>query len=330
VRITQVTDLGWVTGERSVNRTGRRFGVYGTDLGICWDAGDGTVLVAFGDSYGEQWCGDGAGPPHADWRWNFLARNRNADLTDGLSLDEVVSREDGAAAQIIAGEPGRREHTVIPTSGICVGGQHFLHYMSIREWGGPHGWRTNHGGIAHSSDGGNTWQRPESARWINRAEGDHPFQMGAFALAPDDAEHLYLLGTRNGRRGPAFLARVPRGDVLDIGAYTYWDGQGWVRDEFAAREVMPAPVGELSVLYNEKLGYWLAAHLSEERRQIIVRSAEHLTGPWSDGEKLLDDVEYPGMYGGFLHPASAVGDSAYFLVSQWGPYNVRLLRAELS
>ena len=54
-RIVQVNEVAAVTGEGSANRTGSRFGVYGTDLGILWDNGQGEILVVFGDSYGVGW-----------------------------------------------------------------------------------------------------------------------------------------------------------------------------------------------------------------------------------------------------------------------------------
>jgi len=39
--------------------------------------------------------------------------------------------------------------------------------------------------------------------------------------------------------------------------------------------------------------------------------------------------QYPGLYGGHLHPCNVDGD-LYFAMSQWGPYNVRLMRTRLT
>ncbi|MGH3437881.1 MAG: DUF4185 domain-containing protein, partial [Sciscionella sp.] len=147
VHVSGLRNLGWVTGRGSANRTDVRFGIHGTDLGIPWDNGRGEVLIAFGDTYGEGWGGDGAGPQAADWRWNVLARSTTGDLSGGIVLDDVVRRQDGLAAQILPHDDKVTEHTVIPTSGIAIGGRNYLHYMSIRQWGVPGGWRTNHGGI---------------------------------------------------------------------------------------------------------------------------------------------------------------------------------------
>ena len=328
VRVIGTTLIGRVTGAGSAGRTDERFGIHATDLGIMWDGGDGRVLVLFGDTYDRGWGGHGGGPAHAGWRCNVLAYSSARDLTAGLELDGVVAGPDGSAAQVIASDPGRRdEATVIPNAGIAVDGRQYAHYMSVRRWGPPGHWTTNYAGIAVSDDGGNTWVNPAEGRWINRAEHDHPFQIAAFTR---DGDYVYLLGTTNGRFGDAYLARVGPEAVADVRAYTYWTGNGWVRDEFLASPVLPGPVGELSVAYNVHFGLWLALHLDEHRGAILLRTASRLTGPWSAGEPVASGAEYPALYGGYLHPWFLDGPEIYFLLSQWGPYNVFLLRSRLS
>ena len=83
-KVVRVDEIAAVTGEGSANRTGSRFGVYGTDLGILWDNGQGEILVAFGDSYGSGWTSPGAGPDHADWRCNVLAVSTTARATPAV------------------------------------------------------------------------------------------------------------------------------------------------------------------------------------------------------------------------------------------------------
>jgi len=320
-----------LTGRESINRTADRFGIHATDLGIMWEDGDGRVMVVFGDTYGEGWRGDGAGTnDHTDWRCNVLATSTNRDLDNGLLLDEVLQRDDdGVAGQILERDPDRRdEETVIPTSGIAVDGRHYLHYMSVRRWGAKGRWVTNYAGIAVSEDGGHTWTKPGRARWINRAEADHPFQLGAFAR---DAEHVYLLGTPNGRWGDGHLARVSTSDILEPAGYEYWTGERWhPRDPFLAAPVLPAPVAELSIVYNVHFGQWIALHLDEARAAIVLRTAKELTGPWTDGQVVVPGSDFPGLYGGFLHPDSADGPTIYYAMSQWAPYNVYLMRTTLA
>lgn len=322
----ETTRVAKVTGPGSANNTGERFGVLGTDLGIMWDGGDGRVFVLFGDTYGEGWCGNGAGPGTADWRRNVLAFSTDRDLAHGLALDGVVERPGGGACQVIPSGRGR-EVTVIPNGGIAVDGRHYVHYMSVRRWGPPGTWRTNHAGIAVSADGGRTWAKPRSARWPNRWRHDSRFQIGAFTRS---GEHVYLFATTNGRRGDAYLARVPPSGLLRTRAYEYWDGTGWAGSERGAAPVFKGPVGEMSVAYHRHLGCWLMMHLDEHRKGIVLRSAPELTGPWTWGEVVVSGREHPAVYGGFLHPWSLDGPDLYYLVSQWGPYNVFLTRSRLA
>nr|WP_158889340.1 DUF4185 domain-containing protein [Amycolatopsis anabasis] len=322
----ETRQIARVTGAGSVGRTDERFGIHATDLGIPWDGGDGRIYLLFGDTYGRGWGGDGGGPADADWRCNVLAFSRTRELGDGLDLEDVVARPDGAATQVIPSGSGR-EATVIPNAGIAVDGVQYVHYMSVREWGPPGRWRTNYAGIAVSRDGGRTWDKPRSARWPNRWWAESRFQIGAFTR---DARHVYLYGTTNGRFDDAYLARVSPAGVADVSAYEYWTGDGWARGEKEAAPVFPGPVGELSVGYNVHFGLWLAMHLDEDRAAIVLRTAEHPEGPWTGGEVVVSGQDYPALYGGYLHPWAMDSDEIYFLLSQWGPYNVFLLRTRLS
>jgi hypothetical protein len=337
VRVLEVTPIAAVTGENSVNRTGSGFGVYGTDLGIVWESRPGEVLLAFGDSYGREWGGNGAGPAHADWRCNFVARSTTTLLDQGMFLEPVQRRADGAAAQAIErSAEADRENTVIPTSGIAVDGVNYLSYMSVQSWGDPGHWQTGHAGIAVSQDNGVTWRKPDDARWPNERRQlgrydrprEHPFQIGSFTR---DAEHVYLFGTPAGRFGAASLARVAPDQVLSAARYQYWTGTDWAADDpFGAAPVIPGPVGELSVRFNEFTGSWLAMHLDEQHAAIVLRTAPEVTGPWSQGVPVVDGSRYPGLYGGFLHPWTTAEPMIYFTMSQWGPYNVSLFRATLA
>ncbi|MGH3451668.1 MAG: DUF4185 domain-containing protein [Haloechinothrix sp.] len=326
VLVIETTKVATVTGPGSTSRTDERFAINGTDLGIAWDSGAGRVFVVFGDTYGAGWGGSGAGPAHADWRCNVLAFSRSHDLSGGLVLDGVVARPDGGAAEIIARDPRRDEHTVIPNGGIAVDGIQYVHYMSIHHWGKPGRWATNYAGIAVSDDGGGTWTKSERARWINRAERDHPFQIGAFAR---DEAYIYLFGAPNGRFGDAHLARVRAADVLEPSSYRYRAGDGWTGDDMAATPVFDGPVGEMSVAYNTHFGRWLAVYLDVGRAAIVLRTAESVAGPWTDPQVLVSGRNYPAVYGGYLHPWALDGPEIYYLISQWGPYNVFLMRSML-
>jgi len=325
------TMVGAVTGRTSVNRTDERWQITGTDLGILWEGSSGDVLAAFGDTFGGGWSGHGSlGTPAANaWRSNTLAHSADRELADGMTVDGFATdagRPHTARELLSSHKVDGHEMTVVPTAGIAVDGRDYVHYMSVRQWVTHGEWITNHAGIAWSDDGGDTWVKDPDAVWPAAAG----FQMGAFARWGD---HVYLFGTPAGRGGDVHLARVPPDRVLTPAAYRYWDGTAWSPDVSRAVPVVAAPVGELSVQYNDYLERWVMLHVQSppdrDVRSIVLRTAPALTGPWTAPQDLATSRDHPGLYGGFIHPWSSDAD-LYFTMSLWEPYNVYLMRTTLA
>ncbi len=316
--IDDVTFVGFVTGPESPNQTDVNYDVYGTDLGSMAVLGD-TLYIAFGDTFG---CcppaGGGAGGDH--WRNNVIAYTRDLDPSDSITFDGMLVDEDGNARQVV--RKLRDDFTDIPTYAIAIGDRLYLHYMAVKEWGPPGQWTLNRSGWAYTDDSGATWEQPNDATWV----GDTQFGQAALVL---DGDWLYVYGIHGGRFGGAALARVPTGDVLDMDAYQYWDGSAWADTLADAAVIVPSPVGELSVAWNDYLGRWIMTYLDEYQRAIVIREAPELTGPWSESRVLVSGDDYPSLYGAYLHPLASSGDVIYFNMSQWGPYNVLLMRARL-
>ncbi|MEU3625196.1 hypothetical protein BS329_41490 [Amycolatopsis coloradensis] len=310
-------------GAGDVNHTKERFGVHGTDLGVMWRDGRGRTAIAFGDTYGQGWGGHGAGPDSADWRLNTLAHSSDTELSDGLSIDDMVTDRPSHAKQLLGHDPAVPEVTVIPTAGVSVGSRDYLHYMSVRSWATGGRWTTNYSGLAYSDDGGSTWTKDPAARWPNSG-GAARFQLGAFVRRDG---FVYLFGTPDGRLGDAYLARVPETALSSLSAYEYWTATGWRPDSSAAVPVLAGQTGEPSVQYNDFLGRWIALHLDESRYAIVLRTAPAPTGPWTGGQVVAAGTDHPGLYGAFLHPASNA--DLYFAMSEWDPYHVRLMRLRL-
>ncbi|MCL2464404.1 MAG: DUF4185 domain-containing protein, partial [Micrococcales bacterium] len=61
---------------------------------------------------------------------------------------------------------------------------------------------------------------------------------------------------------------------------------------------------------------------------IILRSADAPTGPWSDPQVVVSSADYPQEYDGYIHPWSADG-TIYFTETQWNPYNVYLMKVQI-
>ncbi len=310
--------VAWITGPESINRTDINYDVYGTDLGSMFTLGD-TLYIAFGDTFG---CcpptNGGAGG--SNWRNNTLAFTMDSNLHDGIELDGMIVDGSGRARAIV--QKNKEDITIIPTAGIALGERLYLHYMAVKGWGPPGEWTLNRSGWAFSDDWGETWTQPPDSIW----EGDTNF--GQAALVEQDG-YVYVFGIHGGRFGGVALARVLSDNLLNMAAYTYWDGSGWNEDIETATEIVPAPAGELSVAWNDYLGRWIMTYLHELRRAIVIREAPDMTGPWSAPLNLVSDRDYPSLYGAYLHPWASSGEVIYFNMSQWGPYNVMLMRVQL-
>lgn len=316
--VEDVEFVAWVTGPDSINQTDVNYDVSGTDLGSMF-ALDDTLYIAFGDTFG---CcrpvGGGAGGDN--WRSNVLAYTTDRDLEDGITFDGMITERNGNARPVLRKQFG--DITVIPTAGIAIGNRLYLHYMAVGHWGPPGQWTLNRSGWAYSDDQGQTWIQPSDAVW----DGDTQFGQAALV---EHEDFVYVFGIHGGRFGGVALARVPSEDLLDISAYTYWDGSDWVSDIDAAAVIADAPVGELSVAWNSYLERWIMTYLDEFERAIVIREAPELTGEWSESLEVVSGRDYPSLYGAYLHPWASDGEVIYFNMSQWGPYNVLLMRARL-
>jgi hypothetical protein len=140
-----------------------------------------------------------------------------------------------------------------------------------------------------------------------------------------------MMGTPTGRDGSACLARIPEKSMRIQADYEYWNaGQGWVKgNETLASVMIDGEVGEASLMYHRKFKRWIYTYLDQEQYAICYRDAADITGPWTKEKILVKSADYPALYGSFMHPAKDAADQLYFTMSQWNPYNVFLMRADL-
>ena len=340
------TSVAWVTGPRSQNDTYDRFGISGTDLGISWDNGSGQTLMAFGDTFGN------CSIPGTQWRSNALMRSDDTNLSDGISIEPgipgdvtsgaVVQPENPQFASEIISSLGIAgvEDTVIPTAAIAIDGVQYLNYMSVREWGSPGRWVTNFSAIATSVDNGQNWVTATETVRVNAGitiptlpqveESNGKYQMNAYVEGEDG--YIYQFGTPNGRFGAAFLARVLPEDILDLNAYEYStqdQEEPWSTEVGDSVSVVPEPVSEMSVAWNDYLGRYVMMYGNEVQRTIVARTAENPEGPWGPPRTVLSPLETAGgIYAPYIHPLTS-GNKLYFTASRWVDYNVMLLETNL-
>lgn len=121
----------------SPNGTERKWNLGGTDLGIVWEMSPGEYGVAFGDSYGRGFkpFAEDPDPQDGSWLCNVLAFSTDTDLSDGMTLDAMVTDASGAAREIIpAGKDksGKGDWTSIPTAAIRANGADYIHYFNMK------------------------------------------------------------------------------------------------------------------------------------------------------------------------------------------------------
>ncbi len=304
----------FLTGPDSPDRTDLRWDVWGTDLGHPFVLGDRLGLV-FGDTFGN------AGRDR--WRSNVMAWSTQGVGPGGITIDEMHSGASSQATEILGSAKLHGwEQTVIPTNSVGIGDLVVVHYMSVTCWGPPGEWAVSHSGLAVSRDGGRSFQRVDRARWP-RGSG---FAQVAFVL---DQDVLYVFGIPQGRQGSARLARVRADRVLDESQWRYWDGADWSDDVEDAVAVVPGPVGELSVQWNDEFGQWVLLATDEPNRAIVLRTATDLQGPWSESQVVATAAEYPQLYAPYLLPNTSGDGRTYFTMSRYDVYNVLVMSTRL-
>nr|WP_068891377.1 DUF4185 domain-containing protein [Pedobacter panaciterrae] len=323
-RVARVTGKS-ISGETfpNPNRTDELYDVGGTDLGIAWKMGNGKTGFFFGDSYGKDFkvVNEGGPGKAGNWRSNVLGISSDKNLADGLTFDNMVSHQIVPSPHIT---DGTGSHTTIPTAAIHAAGSDYVHYMDVRKWGNAGSWTTNYSGMYKSLDNGQNWTK------CNEIYFDALSNFSQVTYAKKDG-YVYMIGTVPGRWGSAHLARFREQNILKQDTYEYWNNsRGWIRnEEKSADAIIDAPLGELSLAYNNKFKRWIITYLNEKKAEIVLRDAEKITGPWSSEKTLVKAAEYPGLYGAFMHPNNENSDEFYFLMSMWKPYNVFLMKAKL-
>ncbi len=334
-KICALTGPDALTDQKSID-------ICGTDLGIMTEL-NGRIYFAFGDTFGYD--GDvcrGIGGPN--WRSNTFSSTADLDPQAGVRLTDWLEGPDGRAIAIIQGAhqspfaANSSEQTKIPTGMVNAGGTIYLHYMSVHGFA-PRGgvWECNDSKWVYSNDAGKSWH--ECALQFGGQDSNFNMLALTSAITPDnpDGRFVYALGTPCGRFGTARLGRAPISFILDPSKWEYLGNSSrtaliWSRNPSDAADVIPAPVGEASVLWNPHLRRWMYTYLNEDTASLELREGEHLWGPWTDSHTIVTAGEYPQLYGAFMTPSFLKNDgrTLFFVMSQYGPYNTFIMRADLS
>jgi hypothetical protein len=70
-------------------------------------------------------------------------------------------------------------------------------------------------------------------------------------------------------------------------------------------------------------------YLNEHKAAVVLRTADSPAGPWSDEYIVATGAEFPALYAPFQLPVFTDGPDIYFTMSQFGPYQVFLMKTRL-
>ncbi len=317
-----------LTGEDALNDT-TPVNVYGADIGLMVSF-QSRLHFIFGDTFG---------PDKYDWRSNTIAYTLDSDPSDGIMLTGWITDNTTHLAKelIHSAKIDEVEMTVIPTAAYANENCLYIFYMSVITWDDPGGWTCNNASIAYSFTG-HTFHEALNISW----PGDSNFiEWGLVkggAGAPATGGYLYFLATGSGRFRSCYLARVPETEILNQSSYQYFTGlctcdvPFWSTNYLEAQPVLDAPMGEISVMWNNFLGKYMLMNLDDVARTLNVRTASSPWGPWSPPYTVISRPEYVGFYAPNIDPLFVEEDGrfVYFTMSLWNEYNVYLLKVELT
>ena len=306
-------------------------GVYGTDLGIPVNLGD-QMMYLFGDTFsGDNMTGF--------WNSNFMALSTDETLYDGLTFSGLVTRSTGIVKPFAQGlhnsgneDPlATTEVTKIPTGGIVIGNYVYIFYMSVRYWGFAGQWLVSYNQVVKAAKNDLTnFVEVDGLRWT---ESESPNFGQIYPVNDPNSDYIYLISIPGGRFGGMMLSRVLESEFENKNDYEYYVAEDtWIQGQLGLSALKDSPhyllaptVSEPSIVFNSYLNQWVTTFLRGSN--IVMLTADDITGPWSDPIIITNSTHHPGLYGGFLHQAMMTenGRKMYMIISEWGPYQSLML-----
>ena len=296
---TGAASIKWLDAVGSVEAEGKSFWLFGDSF-------------LFGESGQELYL---AAP---------VAVSTDSNATDCVSMTYKAS--DGKAEPLF---PTKADETAAwPDGSIALesGSVNFYFASVVRE--SPTEWHVRHIGLGRFDTEEMRGERTFEKLW-DADSGFGASVNGARSPIRSGENVMVFLHTSDGRH---ILARAPAQSLGEATAYTYWDGDSWSPEPAAARSLWEEPESPfpkhngLSVRYNRFLGKWLAIY-DADLSTLRVRTADELTGPWSDEIEWLDcslvfGDTWPLCYSAEQNPHLARDDdrTLYVTLSSTFPY----------
>lgn len=297
VKVEQIVgDFDKERGLPTVNQTGSRYGIAGTDLGNSFEH-VGKVYFPFGDSL----------LPNAP---DPLGFSDSTDPEQPLRLD-FLSRAPGTFTPISPAGVSMGPYE-IPVAGISLDG---IAYVVVYTNFSPRAATMRSVLTRFDEDG----QAFVALREISHLPGGRFLNM-TLRLAPvglpglpGDGPQVLAFGSGEYRRSNAYLSVTPAGDFVGGENVRYFAGMkaaapAWTDQEEEAQPIVTHPtIGDLSVTYLRDLGLWLMTYDSRNPQGIVMRYAAQPWGPWSEAAVIFNARRDEAM-GKFIHDPRAANE----------------------
>jgi hypothetical protein len=364
-KVAQLTgDIDRETGQKTLNETGTRFGIYGTDLGVSF-LHEGKLYFLFGDTNrlkGKPGLPASAMPGEdfneAATDYDAIAYTTSEHAYEGirLSFNSDFPHLDGV-------DQMTGEH---PIEGISIGEYMYVFFTTDLY---PEEKVPTRSILARSNDGGIHFGKPiytlSTDKFIHvsaQVVDNHIIQ----GLPKKSGEGLLIWGTAKHRKSDIYLAYMPLAQIINRSSLSFFSGiaEDWSTPLWNSNESMAKPLfsagcaGELSVRWNYHLEKWIMLYNCElcNSSGIIVRLADTPWGPWTAPKIIFDPddgygkfIHEPGKdslydptrdgqedkgdeYGPYQMAPYSTGikgrySKIYFTMSTWNPYQVMQMSA---
>jgi hypothetical protein len=336
IKVIQLTgDTDRETGKETLNKTGKRFGIYGTDLGVSF-IHNGRLYFLFGDTNRRD---PDAGLPASA----FPGEDFNEALTD---LDAIAyTTNDRAYNGITLTFNSDYPHVddIVqltgehPIEGISLNQDMFVFFTTDLQ---PDGLVPTRTVLAKSRDGG-----------ISFGKSLYTLSTGKFihiscevidnekinGLPTNSGKGLLIWGSSVHRKSDIFLAHMPLNEITNKSSIRYFAGFEsssdskkvlWKVNEEEAKPLFKAEcIGELSIRWNYYLNKWIMLYNCNHcnTKGIVIRLADNPWGDWSSPKIIFDPKDG---YGKFIHSPGKdnIYDKGRNRHSDWGsvygPYQI--------
>jgi hypothetical protein len=119
------------------------------------------------------------------------------------------------------------------------------------------------------------------------------------------------------------VAQAPLAQAENRSAYRFWDGNEWDSNVTQSKPMWGHSLQAPSITFNSFFGKYLAVYFRDQSNQVVYRTSQHPSGPWSNAEAMFEGRQSPtsSLLNGNAqaHPAFASDSDRTIVVSYQQP-----------